>query len=146
MKQLAKEAEGLDPNGNDFKSKEAKLTELKAELEAKKEQSQVEFARREAEALGTIYKEIQEMTALVARHYGYNYIVRVNNEPLSAADPNVVLSAINRPVVYADPKSDITEMVLLNLNTRYDRLTAAGAASPGASSPVTPKSSSTTKK
>jgi Skp family chaperone for outer membrane proteins len=130
MKAIAKDAEGLDPNSNDFKAKESKLVELKAELEAKKEQAQAEFARREADALATIYKDVQEMTAAVAKYKGYNYIVRVNPEPFSAADPNVVLAAIERPVVFSDPASDITEMVLLNLNRNYDKATATPGAKP----------------
>lgn len=132
MKAIAKEAEGLDPNSNDYKAKESKLVELKAELEAKKEQAQAEFARREADALATIYRDVQEMTAAVAKHKGFNYIVRVNNEPFSAADPNVVLAAIERPVVFSDPANDITEMVLFNLNRTYDKSTAV----PGAKAPA----------
>ena len=50
------------PAGNDFKLKEAKLTELKAEREAKKEQAQAELGRRQAEALATIHNEIHAMT------------------------------------------------------------------------------------
>jgi outer membrane protein len=125
MKQVNKEMEGLDPAGNDFKAKETRMTELKAEFEAKKEQAQADMTRREAEALATIYKEIHAMTERVAKFKGYNYIIRVSNEPVSGSDPNLVMSAIARAVVYADSTHDITDMVILNLNDSYEKQQAA---------------------
>jgi Skp family chaperone for outer membrane proteins len=128
QKQVVKELEGLDQAGNDFKARETRFTELKAELEAKKEQAQAEMARREAEALATIYNEIHAMAERVARHKGYNYIVQVSNEPVTPTDPNLVIAALRRTVFYADTTNDITEMVVLNLNDTYDKLTAASGA------------------
>jgi Skp family chaperone for outer membrane proteins len=128
MRQIAGELEGLAPGSNDYKGKEGELTKLKVQLEADREQAQADFARREAEALATIYREVQEMTAKVARYKGLNYVVKVSSEPVSGNEPQSVMAAMARSVVYNDPSMDITEMVIYNLNSNYEK--AVGATTP----------------
>jgi outer membrane protein len=127
MRQITGELEGLAPGGNDYKAKEGEFTKLKIQLESEREQAQADFARREAEALATIYKEVQAMAARVARHKGLNYIVKVSSEPVSGNEPNSVMAAMARSIVYNDPGMDITEMVVFNLNTEYEQKSGAGA-------------------
>jgi outer membrane protein len=135
LRQVTKELEAMAPNSNDFKAKESKFTQLKAQLDAEQNQAQIEFARREAELLGTIYKEVQDMAAAVARYKKMSYVMRVSNESITAAEPKSVIAAMARTVVYADPKCDITEMVILNLNDRYERINPeAKAAAPAPAS------------
>ncbi len=125
MKQIAKELEGLAPGTNEFQTRESKLTEMKASLEAKRELAQGEFARREAEALATIYKEVQAMTEACAKYKGFSYVLRIDEEPPTGADPRSVMAAMARSVVYADPSADLTEMVVANLNKRYEAASGA---------------------
>ncbi len=49
----------LTPGTEDFKKHENRVTELKARHEAGREQAEREFAQREAEAMATLYKEVQ---------------------------------------------------------------------------------------
>jgi outer membrane protein len=119
MRQIAKEMEGLDPTGNDFKTKESEITKLKAQYEAERDQAQTEFARRDAEALATIYKDVQDMTSRVARQKGLQFVVKVSSQPPTATDPNSVLAAISQSVVFHDPSLDVTSLVVYNLNLQY---------------------------
>lgn len=141
--QLMQEMEKLQQGSEDFRNKEGKLTELKASLDARREQAQREFALREAEALATVYKEIQAMVAYVAQSYGMTYVLRTSNEPVSGADPNSAVMALSRAVVYSDGKADVTNMVLKLLNQQYakDHPEAAAAApaanpTPGGAAPA----------
>lgn len=121
--QLAKEMETLQPGSPDFKDRDAKMTRVRANLEAAREQAQREFAQKEAEALATLYKEIQAMVEAVAKHNHMTYVVRISNEPISGADPNSALAAMSRSVVYSDPSTDITGLTLKMLNREYRKAT-----------------------
>ncbi len=125
--QLAKQMEQLQPGTPDFKTYDAKLTELQAKFNAAKEQAQRDFAMREAEALASIYKEIQAMVESVAKHNHMNYILRVSNEPVTGADPQSALAAMSRSVVWSDGSSDVTDLVVKLLNRQYE---AAGGQKP----------------
>ncbi len=64
MQEGQQEAEMLAkmaPGSPDYKKHEDRITQLKASLEAGREQAQRDFALREAEMLATIYNEIQDM-------------------------------------------------------------------------------------
>ena len=129
MRRIAGELESLNPSGNDYKAKEAEITRLKVEHEAQREQAQAEFARRESEALAKIYQDVQQMTAAVARSKKMTYVVKVSSEPITGSDPNSVMAAMARSVVFYDPAMDITNDVVYYLNQQYDK---SGAAQPKA--------------
>lgn len=120
MRETAKKLEGLDPSGNDFKATENEITNLKAKYEAQREQAQATFSRRDAEALATIYKDIQDMTSRVAKSKGLHFVVKVSNDPPSGSDPNSVLAAMSHSVVFYDASLDVTAMVVYNLNRQYE--------------------------
>src|SRR5262249_39834572 len=109
----------LTPGTDDFKKHENRVTELKARYEAGREQAEREFASREAEAMATLYKEIQAMVARVAQWRKMTYIVKVSNQPISGSNPNSVMAAMANTMVYADPRNDITNDVVYNLNRLY---------------------------
>jgi Skp family chaperone for outer membrane proteins len=119
----------LAPGTEDYKKHENRVTQLKAQHEAGREQAEREFAQRQAEAMATLYKEIQEMVKRVAQWRKMNYVVRVSNQPITGTDPNSVMAAISSTLVYADNRNDITNDVIFNLNRIY-KATAAPAARP----------------
>ena len=119
----------LAPGTEDYKKHENRVTELKARHEAGREQAEREFAQRQAEAMATLYKEIQEMVKKVAQWRKMNYVVKVSNQPITGTDPNSVMAAISSTLVYADPRNDITNDVIYNLN-RFYKATAAPRPSP----------------
>jgi outer membrane protein len=126
----------LTPGTADFKKHEDKVTSLKAQFEAGREQAQREFALREAENVATIYKEVQAMVSRVAQWRKMNYIVKVTNQPISGTDPSSVMNAINNTLVYADARNDITNDVVFNLNRTYKA--TAGPAPKAASTAASP--------
>jgi Skp family chaperone for outer membrane proteins len=128
----------LTPGTEDFKKHEDRMTELKARAAAGREQAQREFQLRESESLATTYKEVQLMVTAVAQWKKMNYVLRVTNTQPTGTDPNSVIAAIQNTVIYADPRNDITNDVIYNLNRRY-KATAApasgGTNAPAAAAP-----------
>jgi Skp family chaperone for outer membrane proteins len=121
----------LAPGTEDYRKHENKVTQLKAQHEAGREQAEREFALRQAEAMATLYKEIQEMVKKVAQWRKMNYVVKVSSQPITGTDPNSVMAAISSTLVYADSRNDITNDVIHNLN-RFYKATAAPSAKPAA--------------
>ena len=125
----------LTPGTEDFKKHENRVTELKAKFEAGREQAERDFAAREAEAMATLYKEVQAMVARIAQWRKMTYIVKVSNQPISGSNPNSVMAAMANTVVYADARNDITNDVVYNLNRIYK---ATGGATVKGSSATAP--------
>ena len=117
----------LAPGTEDYRKHENKVTQLKAQHEAGREQAEREFALRQAEAMATLYKEIQEMVKMLAKERNMNYVVKVSSQPITGTDPNSVMAAISSTMVYADPRNDLTNDVIHNLN-RFYKATAVPAA------------------
>ena len=107
------------PGSGDYKKLEDRMTVLKAQVEAGQEQAQREFTLRQAESLATIYKEIQGVTVRVANWRKMNYVLKVSTKPPAGTDPNSVMAAVAEPVIYADPRNDITNDVVHYLNQFY---------------------------
>jgi outer membrane protein len=137
MQQEAEKLSKMTPGSVDAKKIEEKMTQLKAQGEAGRESAEREFALREAEMLATIYKEVQAMVSRVALSRNINYVLRTSNDPITSSNPNSAMMAIERTVVVADPRNDITQDVIKYLNYEYK---AKGGTAPKATSaaPTTP--------
>jgi Skp family chaperone for outer membrane proteins len=110
------------PGSADYRKHEDRLTELKAKIEAGREQYQRELELRQAETMAILYKEVQMYAGWVAKRRGITHVMVASSTPPSGSDPNSVLAAVNRPLVYADPRNDITDDVVLYLNQTYNKL------------------------
>ena len=59
------------------------------------------------------------MVTAWAQYRKMNYVVRVTNLQPAGADPNSVMAALQNTMIYYDPRNDITNDVIYNLNRRY---------------------------
>jgi Skp family chaperone for outer membrane proteins len=117
----------LQPGTDDYRRRENKVTELKAKMEAGREQAEREMTLRQAETMATLYKDIQAYAQWVAKQRHITHVMTVSNAAPVGSDPNSVLAAVNRPVIYADPTNDITQDVVYWLNKRYHELASPSA-------------------
>jgi Skp family chaperone for outer membrane proteins len=141
LKAIAKKMESFTPGSSDYKKEEERYTKLESELKTDNALAQRDFTQREAEALATLYKEVQDMVARVAMYKGMTYVVKVSNEPITGSNPESVMAGMARSIIYADKSTDITELVIYNLNEQYNKRTqpARGAtARPAAAAPAPP--------
>jgi Skp family chaperone for outer membrane proteins len=118
-KQIMKEMESFEPGSKDFKDRGAKITEIKAKLEANKQNAEMEGQIKQVEILAVFHKEMKAMTEAVARMKGVTTVLSTSSVPLNTQDPDSVMAAMSAPVVWADSNMDLTRHVLHNLNNRY---------------------------
>jgi RNA polymerase sigma factor (sigma-70 family) len=109
----------LIPGSADHTKHENRVTELKARYDAAREQAESEFNRRQAETMATLYKEIQDAVAALAKEKGLTYVVRVFPEPRPDSEFSELSHAVDASVVYADPRNDLTEEVIAELDRRF---------------------------
>jgi Skp family chaperone for outer membrane proteins len=114
--------EKVTPGGDEFKKRQERLSKLKAEFEAGREQAQSEFMLRESEIKTTLYTEVQEMVSRVAYSRKMNLVIRYSNDPISATNTDSVMAAMSRTVMYTDPQNDLTRDVVYFLNVQYKKL------------------------
>ena len=126
-KEEAEKLQKMVPTSVDAKKIENALTQLKAQIEAGREQAQRDFGLRETEMVVATYKEVAEMVAKVAQYRGITYVMKVSSKPIAATNPDSAMAEMSKAVVYADPRNDITRDVIHNLNTWYK---AAGGVAP----------------
>ncbi len=126
----------LTPGTEDFKKHENRVTELKARFAAGREQAQREFQSRECENIATIYKEVQLMVTAIAQWRKINYVVKVTNMVPSGSDPNSITAALQNTMVYFDPRNDITNDVIYNLNRRYKAVATPATGGNNSSAPA----------
>ena len=134
-KQAAEMIAKFTPGSPDFKKLEERIARLKADLQIKQEQAQNDLVQKEADSLAGLYKDISGMVGRVAASKHLTYVVKISNEPIESTDPNSVMAAMARTVVYADPSTNITPEVIYWLNHYYK---ASVAAQPGAAAAPAP--------
>lgn len=137
--QEAEMLQKMTPGSPDYKKHEDKITSLKAQHDAGREQAQRDFSLRESEMMATLYKEINQWVVHIAQFRGMTYVFKVSSEPIAGNNPQAVMAAIERDVVHYDPRNDITRDVIFNMNRQYKALgekqpkaAAGGNAAPAA--------------
>ena len=149
LMQLAAEAkqqqelyQAMAPGSPDAQKIEAKMTQLKAQFEAGRENAEREFAQKEAETMATIFNEITAMTKSAAKQYQMTFVVKYSDTQASGTEPNSVMAAMSRTIMFADPSVDITGTVTQWLNYRYKESGGPppkATATPPAASPTAPQ-------
>jgi outer membrane protein len=110
----------LQPGGDDEHTREEQLKATRRKFEVQREIFERDFTQRQARESAGVLEDIQEVIAEVARARGMDYIVKVSPEPQPDANPNDVIAAFNRSVLYANPRNDITDEVARELNRRFE--------------------------
>lgn len=134
-KQEQEKHQRFAPGSPDQKRCEDRITQLKAQIEALRENSEREFTQKEAETMATIYNEIATMARSVAKKRGMTFVVKYSDAPATGSEPNSVVAAMSRTILYSDPSVDITGDVVNYLNYYYKQ---SGGPAPKNNAPVLP--------
>jgi RNA polymerase sigma factor (sigma-70 family) len=111
----------------DFLALEGRITALKVRYEGEREMLTREASQREARTMSDLYRDIQDAIAAAAKLNGLDYVVKVSPRPEPESPPHDMTSVLNRSVIYANPRNDLTEEIIRDLNRRFE---AAGAGKP----------------
>jgi RNA polymerase sigma factor (sigma-70 family) len=121
-KSIQAQMQRLTPETMEYGTLEDRLAAVKQDMERHRERSNRDLERRHARDAAGLFEDIRDAVAAVARARGLDYVIKAEARPeLPAdADPNQVLAAVNRSVLYANPRNDITEAVIRELNRRAE--------------------------
>jgi RNA polymerase sigma factor (sigma-70 family) len=119
LRELDQRRTSKTPDGSDAADLEAEIASLKKLFEDKSERATTELARREARMLAELDTDVREAIAQIARQKGLSYVVKAPSVPAPDASTTDVQAVLNRSVLYADPRTDITDEVVRTLNDRY---------------------------
>lgn len=125
-KQLRDIQKDLDPNSADYRNNESKLTQLVAQIETFRQQTRRDLINEEATLYHDVYIQIRKVVEWVAQKRGIQLVLRVSNDPISPDNPEEVIKAVNRRVLYHDASLDLTGDVLSVLNRSSQQKQAAG--------------------
>jgi RNA polymerase sigma factor (sigma-70 family) len=109
---------GGRPGGADIAALEDEIASLRSHIETDQTRARDELSRREAQTLAALSEEIQTAINAVAMAKGLTYVVKISPRPPSDSNVDAVRDALGRSVLYADPRTDITEEVIRGLNRR----------------------------
>jgi outer membrane protein len=131
IKAIQAEAKQFTTGSPEFLDREKQMTQLVANIEAERKTAQMEFGRREAKIYQQIYLEVSDAVEKYAKIYKYSLILRFNRDDLSSDDPQKIVQALQREVIFHQAEDDITDPVLSYLNKTYKgNSTAAPRATP----------------
>ena len=110
----------LVPGSKDYVASEARLASLRQRIENEREAAVKDLHSQQAREAARLLDEIQGTIADIARARGFDYVVRADARPEPDASHNDVMAALKRSVLYANPRNDITEEVIRELNRRFE--------------------------
>ena len=119
FKKLAAPLEQLASGSPDFVALEGRITVLKNQYQTERDALAREADRRQARTTAAFYQEVQDVITSVAKSRGMSFVVKVSPGPQPDSEPNEVQTALDHSVVYADPRNDLTEEVIRELNGRF---------------------------
>ena len=114
----------LDNGKPGYKELDDAITADKAQLSVLITQHKKEFARKEAKIYHTAYKEIMYEVEAFCVTYKIDIVLRFNSDLMGetgevSSDPNTVARQLNKPVVYANMRIDLTEKIITTIKARY---------------------------
>ena len=92
---------------------------LKVKLDSTKESAEREFKQRFSNLMISSYREIDEMTRLVAKSHQLTVVYKYIQQPSDKSNQMALKSWISQEIIYADPRYDVTSEVSTYLNNKY---------------------------
>ena len=119
------------PGDPAFVKLEKQQTQMAAEFESFRKNSQRTLMQKEADIYKTVYLESMEVVDKFAKHYGYTLVMRFNSENIEGEDLQKLQIGLNRVIVYHQSEDDLTDGVIGHLNKLYEK--KPGGGTPGTS-------------
>jgi Skp family chaperone for outer membrane proteins len=116
----------LVPNSTDYRAATDRAVDLKGQIEKEREAAERETAQLNARESAGLLEDIQEVVADVAKARGLDYVIKVEARPRPDAGDLEVTTAFKRSVLYANPRNDVTEEVIRELNRRFEATAEKG--------------------
>lgn len=106
---------GMDRSSEDYKTKEAAMAKLAADMQVNHNMKNKDFMEREAELYYQTYVQILNAVQNFSRQNNISLVIRFSGEKIDPTDRASVLAGVNNVVVYQD-KRDITDLIIQMVN------------------------------
>ena len=116
MKNLAEVLKGFPKDSDDYKRTEAELAKKELDYKFRTAEARKEFEKRINDVQFKLYGEIEKVSRTICEQHRVGILLRTNTTPVDPKDPQQVLRAINNTIVVADPRLNLTDEVLAELN------------------------------
>ncbi|QDV37292.1 OmpH family outer membrane protein [Tautonia plasticadhaerens] len=137
-KQLAEQRDQFGVGTPDYQKFSDQLADAQAKFEAQKNKISQDFTIRESNAVAEIYNDIRYIVDYIAKKKGVTFVVQVGpNNNITGENPNDVMAAVARNVVYHDPAAEITDEVITTLNAYHGRRKSQQGSAPAPAAPAT---------
>jgi Skp family chaperone for outer membrane proteins len=113
--EMEKTAKSLDPKSPNARDVQNQLARRKMEFDLRRTNAGKELQDRESKLMLSFYKEVSAKINEVAAQHNIAMVYRYNNITINPSDPNDIMRGIGKPVLYADPRWDITTTVLSSI-------------------------------
>jgi Skp family chaperone for outer membrane proteins len=121
-KRMADQLKSYQPGSPDYKKIEDDMLKKQGDLNLKVSLQKKDFMEQEGRIYFNVSREIDDAVKQLATKNNIVLVLRFNGDPVDPVDRNDILRGINKPIVFYDPRMDITPYVLQDLN----RSAAAG--------------------
>jgi Skp family chaperone for outer membrane proteins len=116
LKRMAEQLKALNAGSPDYKKLEADMLKKQGDINLNVSLQKKDFMEQEGQIYFKVSREIDDAVSLLAKKNNIVLVLRFNGDPIDPADRNDILRGINKPIVYYDPRMDITPFVLQDLN------------------------------
>jgi Skp family chaperone for outer membrane proteins len=113
--EMEKTAKALDPKSPNARDMQNQLARRKMEFDLRRTNAGKELQDRESKLMLAFYKEITAKINEVVVQNNIAMVYRYNNVTVTSGDANDIMRIIGKPVLYADPRWDITQAVLSSI-------------------------------
>ena len=99
---------------------ELEINELSFKGKKMKRDYEVDMARKQADMMATVYKEMSDVLEKACKEHGIHLVIRANENSIQNGvdDPRKTMATLQRQVVYHDPNLDLTDYVTKKLNKK----------------------------
>lgn len=122
---LAEEMKGFQSGSQEYKDREAKIAQIRSDLQVQMELQRKDLLQQEAKIYHNVYAEIVQEVESIAAARGFVTVLRFNGEDVNVDEPDNVLQFINRSVIWHNQAVDITDDVLMRIQSRSQHGAAA---------------------
>lgn len=116
MKNMANLLKELPRSSDDYRRLQTQLETKDAALKQRQAEARKDFETRITDVQFKLHQQIEKISRKLCAQHGVGILLRANTTSVDAKDPAQVLRAINNTIVVADPRLDLTDEVLAELN------------------------------
>ena len=118
LKRLDEQLKHREPGTGEFKQLEEEIARRKAALAATVDLQRKDFVRREADVYQRYYGQIRKTVEAYAKENHLTAVLKFDSQSVPHGDPNSVMSALSRPVVWSADSIDITPQIMERLSAQ----------------------------